>query len=325
VDWDLLADHLGGALAGTSEEERVARLVATDPGWAQAAGQLSRALDAVAADLRTLPAAPAMPGDIAARLDANLRDLSTAVPAAVPASASPGGSPRAGRPAAPTAPATPVPATAPTGRRPGDRTRRRRRAGWGAGLVAAGGLAVFAAVALGPMGLLNGIESDDAGGDAAAAPEAADEYGRAPTLAEDADGTEGTGGPVSIATGTDYQPDSPLFTSRAAPLAPAMESQGSDPGGPAGDPGGGDALVAEVPEPLQRVFAEPQPCLALVAASFEPAPVIITTVDYARFEGTPAVVTWLTTADEGQWVMVAGPDCGAPGAGADELYRTRLD
>ena len=33
VDWDLLADHLGGALQGTPEEARVAHLVATDPAW----------------------------------------------------------------------------------------------------------------------------------------------------------------------------------------------------------------------------------------------------------------------------------------------------
>ncbi|MGH3679628.1 MAG: hypothetical protein ACRDT2_05120, partial [Natronosporangium sp.] len=61
VDWDRLADHLGGALAGTPEGAEVDRLVATDPSWSQAAAELSGALDAVAADLRAQPPPPALP------------------------------------------------------------------------------------------------------------------------------------------------------------------------------------------------------------------------------------------------------------------------
>lgn len=72
VDWGLLADHLGGALADTPEQAQVACLIEADPNWRQAAAELTSALDGVAAELRSLPA-PALPDEIASRLDEALR------------------------------------------------------------------------------------------------------------------------------------------------------------------------------------------------------------------------------------------------------------
>ncbi|MEU8000640.1 hypothetical protein AB0B66_05625 [Catellatospora sp. NPDC049111] len=73
VDLDLLADYVGGALDGTPEHQRVARLVADDPDWRSAAADLTTALALVNADLTALGAAPEpMPDDIAARFDALL-------------------------------------------------------------------------------------------------------------------------------------------------------------------------------------------------------------------------------------------------------------
>jgi hypothetical protein len=46
-----------------------------------------------------------------------------------------------------------------------------------------------------------------------------------------------------------------------------------------------------------------------------------TLVDYAYFEGRPALVISIT-ATSGKWTFVAGPDCGI--AGPDEIYRTPL-
>ncbi|GAB4056399.1 hypothetical protein [Catellatospora paridis] len=73
VDLDLLADYVGGALDGTPEHDRIARLVADDPAWRSAADDLRSALLLVDADLAALAAvAEPMPDDIAARFDALL-------------------------------------------------------------------------------------------------------------------------------------------------------------------------------------------------------------------------------------------------------------
>ncbi|WP_144119915.1 hypothetical protein [Catellatospora sichuanensis] len=70
VDLDLLADYVGGALDGTPEHDRIARLVADDPAWRSAATDLRSALLLVDADLAALAAAAEpMPDDIAARFD----------------------------------------------------------------------------------------------------------------------------------------------------------------------------------------------------------------------------------------------------------------
>ncbi|MEV4275606.1 hypothetical protein [Actinoplanes xinjiangensis] len=43
-------------------------------------------------------------------------------------------------------------------------------------------------------------------------------------------------------------------------------------------------------------------------------------LDYARFNGDPALIVRFSAAD-GIWVWAVGPECGTPGAGADELER----
>ncbi|BEL10644.1 hypothetical protein Q0Z83_088350 [Actinoplanes sichuanensis] len=43
-------------------------------------------------------------------------------------------------------------------------------------------------------------------------------------------------------------------------------------------------------------------------------------MDYARFNGRPALIVRFAAAD-GTWVWAVGPQCGTPGAGADELER----
>ena len=69
VDIDLLADYIGGALEGTSDESAVATLIAEDPAWREAYAQLSGGVEVVRAELGGFGPAP-MPDDVAARLDA---------------------------------------------------------------------------------------------------------------------------------------------------------------------------------------------------------------------------------------------------------------
>ncbi|TNH21371.1 hypothetical protein FHG89_31860, partial [Micromonospora orduensis] len=89
VDDDLLADYLGGALDGTPQQAEVARLVDSDPAWAEAHARLGSALTQVRADLADwAEPSPVMPPAVADRLLAALAaaaDDTAAAPGVVPA------------------------------------------------------------------------------------------------------------------------------------------------------------------------------------------------------------------------------------------------
>ena len=327
VDWDLLADHLGGALAGTPEDDRVAHLVATDPTWARAAAALARGLDAVAADLAALPA-PTMPRDVTDRIVAALRrgdDAAEPAAAAATAGAGTAGRAGAGTPASGGAGGVPSPrgrdggARPPTRssdhRRPPARTARRRVAGWAVGLVTtAAAVAAIATVGIGNLGLVGG--GDDSG-DMATAEDRAVPMSR----------------PLLLATGTDYRPSTlPAAPPGAQPSAkqvepPAMEPRISTESDVDSLSGRLKTLDSPVDPSLRSLLLSLPPCLAEIEAAFAPAPARVDVVDFARFEGEPALVAWVETdarVDTGDRtvVLVAGPDCGRPGAGADVRYRT---
>ncbi|MBM0228834.1 hypothetical protein JNW87_28395, partial [Micromonospora sp. ATA51] len=65
----MLADYVGGALDGTPEQVRVARLVEEDPAWGGAYAALAPAVELVRADLADWAAAavPDMPLTLAVR------------------------------------------------------------------------------------------------------------------------------------------------------------------------------------------------------------------------------------------------------------------
>jgi hypothetical protein len=300
VDWDLLADHLGGALAGTADERRVADLIATDPAWARAATDLSAALAAVATDLRRLPA-PAMPDDVVARLEDTLHS----------AGRRPAGSHVAmGR----------SPRAAPTGgsRRPPARSasRRRRVTRWGSGVAVAAALVAFVAFGISNLGgMLVGGQDDSGGiatdgGDQEAAP-------GQPRLAADQ--------PRVLASGHNYGRGE-LSQRAGAPLDAPTDPLGPlDHPGPAGAPDA-DAEDAQglVPEGLRHLWPLPDECLSAVVASYLPETVRPEMADFAYFEGQPSIVIWVTTEQDAIWVSVVGPGCGTAAAGIDERHRSPL-
>jgi hypothetical protein len=332
VDWDLLADHLDGALDGTPEGARVARLVATDPGWARAAAALSTALDAVGADLRTLPD-PRLPDDVAARLARALREPSPESGGRAPLPA-----PRAG--------ASPSPGHPGGGtRRPAGRPGRRQRlARWAGGLAVAAGIAAFAAVGT-AVWQPSPSTVTEAGGDRDAA---TTDGLRAENHAEGGVTDDGGGPTVLVATGTEYQA-SELATAEPPPSAaptlgsadrpgPAVEGPGpaaEGPSPPAGHqtpvPTRPDSSVggvpAQVPPSLVRLWSDPrarEACLAAIRTALRPAPVTIDTVDFARFQDEDALVIWATTADAVRWVSVAGPECGIVAGDPAVRFQNRL-
>ncbi len=300
VEWDRLADYAAGTLTDASTAAEVARLVATDPAWAQAYATLTDAEPMIRDELAALGAEPArMPADVVVRLDAAFAHA-TSEHAAKQPHAHP-----------PEHPRTTVVSLA---------TRRRRRrwpAGAGIAAVAAG------VVAFGVFGLpaLPGMRAEQPAGTTAGAP--ADNTGRAdqreslagPSSTQHGPAAPNQGGVGELATvtvltsGRDYQrsnlasevPGRAGVTGQTAPPEPTKS--------------------AARPVELTRL-AEPgalRDCLAAITAAFGGTAL---SVDFARFEGVAALIVRLSAPNQ---VVVAGPACGLPAAGADARYRVAVN
>ncbi|MET7707062.1 hypothetical protein [Micromonospora sp. NPDC005413] len=327
VDDDLLADYLGGALDGTPQQDEVARLVSTDPAWAEAYALLAPALPEVRADLaRWAEPSPEMPQAIADRLSAALaaagstpngtpadedtaaepgvdRDGDVATPLVVPAQ---GGAGR--RPA--------VPTSAGSGRRAPVGPGRRQR-GWArrGAPVAAVAVAVVA-VALG-LNQLSMSASDDAGSTSAL-----DRPASAPEGAAAAGAVRTTG--PALRSGTNYTPQT-LGNEQSGPTPKRVT--GNTPGTQPGVDAGGERRPS--PDGLNQLArltdeAALTTCLADVAAEHGSAPLVVEVIDYAQFQGEQALVIRFSDATGARWAWVSGPECGVPGSGSDSRYSARV-
>jgi hypothetical protein len=119
-----------------------------------------------------------------------------------------------------------------------------------------------------------------------------------------------------LSTGTDYRRESLAATLRAVAEAhPGMQAG-------AGLADQRALAEADIDPALRRVAARDalQACVDAIARAQDAAEINVRQVDYARFEGAPAVVL-LFVADGRQWAWVSGPDCGTPAFGADIRYR----
>ncbi|RKN46327.1 hypothetical protein [Micromonospora endolithica] len=310
VDHDLLADYVGGALDGTPEEATVARLVDEEPAWADAYALLAPAVADVRADLSAWGAtALAMPPEVTDRLTAALARAEDRDGAAG-AGATPDrhtGSPVPAQPLGGRRPEG-VPRPAPdqgTAAGPGRRRRRWTRL---AGPVA---LATVS-IAVAGLGLQQLAQRGD---DATTTSDAA-----RPEVAAPAAGTPfRTTGPL-LSTGTDY-------SAEALSEPPAAQTRQFASKAPAGQPGvtSEDGRVAG-PIGLDRLHdpAAIDACLTAVTAEHGDAPIVVDTVDFARFRGEPALVVWFTDAAGARWSWASGPECGIPGSGSDVRFRTRV-
>jgi negative regulator of sigma E activity len=284
VDIDLLADYVGGALDGTPEEDTVARLVDDDPAWAQAHAELSTAVAAVHTDLTAWGAATEpMPADIADRIGAALADE----PLRPALTAMPGG-----RPAGTASRAA----------------RRRRWPVWGTPAAIAAGIALFAGFGISQLGGLS--DSQDAGSSA-----------NAPAAAQD-EAAAGAAAPQALfdptkqvfATGQEYR--SATLSSARAPAADARSS-GDQPF--AGADQGATKSQINVADPLRRL-TDPgalSECLYSIAQEHNRGATTIQVVDFARYEGNPALVVFFTDGNGERWIWASGPACGLPGSGPD--------
>jgi hypothetical protein len=311
VDFDLLADYVGGALDGTPDEATVAALVADDAVWQVAHGELVEAMAAVGVELTALGATPEpMPADLAVRLEVAFTSAvadptpidpelaAPAVPHVVPSSAG----------AAPERHLSAVPEDDDVDRGTGERKRvtaadRRRRWRWVSPIAAAAGVIAFVGVGIGYLTDRNTSSENSA-----------DRSASAPMLASVPAGGLAAEGKI-LASGTDYQ-----LGTLTQPAAQASSTA--------------DAKVEAAPRPTPPdsirslsgqlpVDGALQACLDAIARENGGGSIEVQSVDYARFAGEPALVVRFSAAGT-QWAWASGPDCGTPGAGAAKLAAVKV-
>jgi hypothetical protein len=124
--------------------------------------------------------------------------------------------------------------------------------------------------------------------------------------------------PQILDTGTDYSlgtlaapAGTPSATEFFAPRAASPPTQRKE------TP---DRTAATGPDPLARLRAGQalQQCLDAIATENGSGPISALSVDYARFNGSPAVVVRFS-ANNGDWAWASGSTCGVPGGGAATL------
>jgi hypothetical protein len=162
-----------------------------------------------------------------------------------------------------------------------------------AAVVAAafGGIAV-----LSNGGALPGARSNSGGGGAGLA-------------ASPAEGFAQSGGTTVLHSGTDYTPQNLATALGNARADTATNPKDAMPRAPAA--AGVDGALARLEDPQAL-----QGCLAAIVAAHGGTPSVI---DYARFDGRPALIVILATGDRHR-IVVTGPACGINGPA--ELYST---
>lgn len=296
VDVNLLADYIGGVLDGSPDESVVATLIADDPAWRDAYETLSGGMAAVTAELGRFEAEP-MPDDVAARLDAAL--------AAAPP------------PLAVVRSTDSEDEAAPAVRETEAQPRRSRKARWVTPIAIAAGAVAFVGFGLdylaGRDTSSNDSGSSSAGTYAQAGGESADsgaaDRAQAPALAPD--GASGSApaptrklevppGPQLLASGMNYSKKT-----LGEAVSSTMASSTAD----------YDKSLARL-----RVGSALQDCLDMIAAANGGGHLTAESVDFARYNGKPAIVVRFTSNGKA-WAVASGPACGTLSGGADTLAR----
>ncbi|ROO52522.1 hypothetical protein EDC02_7453 [Micromonospora sp. Llam0] len=306
VDRELLADYVGGALDGTPDEVAVARLISERPSWRAAHDELVEATQLVQTMLAEWGSVvEPIPPDVADRVHAALAAEPLPQPAPDPTI-----SPDLATVAAP------VPLAAARVRR-----ERRRWQRYAAPITVAAAAVAFAGLGVGQ--LLGAGSADDSSTTAGSAPDGADSaesQQSAETRQDDQPGTMmDASAPRLLASGTDYQ---------RATIVPAFEAVGRS-GVDGGQPAAGeDTVLQESPASTALArLADPAAladCVAAVTAEHGNGGLGVDLVDFAAFEGEPALVLSFSDSFGASWIWVSGTGCGTPVAGADTRYSAQV-
>jgi len=286
VDVDLLADYIGGVLVGTPDESVVATLIADDPAWRSAYESLSGDVGSVVTELGRFEPEP-MPDDVAARLEAAFAEASA-------------------KPQLTLVRGDDAP-----------RVRERRKLRWVTPIAIAAGTVAFVGFGVDYLagregGAADSATSSSAGGEAQVAPNenlapaisGTEPARKEPDAAQPNSYAVEASSPQLLATGMDYT-DATLAEPAPQPLSASNASAPT---------GALDRL--STPAALQQ-------CLDQIAEENDAGPITAETVDYAEFEGKPAIVVRFT-APNGTWVWASGPACGTPDGGADTRAQAQV-
>ncbi len=342
VDLDLLADFLGGALDDTPDHDRVAALVAAEPAWGAAHATLTAGMAAVTTQLRELgAAAEPMPADVADRIAATLTgaaafthapapDLEPAAASAHPADAHPADAHPADAHPADAHPADAHPADGAGGRHlqavPGGQprpaqARRQRIPRWAVPTAVAAGILAVAGLTVGQL-VQNDSGTATTTSDAAARPGDFRALSSGPgALQPNSVEAAPFGAPILpaaeriTASGLDLRPDdlAGVVVKRSAPAEAQAE------------PAAGMVVAPDRVDPSLLRLTDREAllgCLEAIAAQHG-QPIAAEAVEYARFQGTPAVVVRFT-AGTGRWAWVSGGTCGTPAGEAATLYQAKI-
>jgi hypothetical protein len=167
----------------------------------------------------------------------------------------------------------------------------------------------------------DGADSSDA---TSAAGSAAGEGGPERTLALPAGPAE------AVSSGVDYTEQTLAQVAARAEAASAGGTQRGPQTADSGEVQGkgsapGPGVMADRADPLGRLRAQ-EPllaCLDAISTQNGAGPVTAQAIDYARFEGVPALVVQFA-ASNGTWVWATGADCGLDGSGADRLAAVKV-
>jgi len=355
VDIDLLADYVGGALDGTREHEVVATRVAADPAWQRAHADLVAAMTAVEADLRAYGSATEpMPAELAAFLDEafsastatastapTTTETSPATTAATPATTAAavagqtlgsdrtvdddratepvagGGFGEAGPAAAdgdlgsPGRRLTAVPGGASGPVRAVPKKARSVPKRWVKPMAIAAGLVAFAGFGV------DYLNTHGAGSGSTANKSAAGED-RQPMVAEApppaAAGAMAALPPANAigSSGTDYRRATLASAQAKGQMVPEWQDESTAPAPAVNDP------LARL-RPQTALLA----CLVAIADANGAGPITALSVDYARYNASPAVIVRFTAAN-GSWAWASGAACGSSGADASTLGTARV-
>ena len=186
-------------------------------------------------------------------------------------------------------------------KQPAKRTRRMR---WATPIAIAAGTVALVGFSLDYVAGRESSQSDSASsaGLADSGESTARKEAEAPAQANQA------GGFTLLATGNDYSA-STLTDPASQPLSAAASTMPRLPAPDQGDAG-----------PLGRLRGATAlaDCLNEIAAANAAGPITTQSVDFARFDGAPAIIVRFTAAN-GAWAWASGPSCGAPGSGAATL------
>lgn len=201
--------------------------------------------------------------------------------------------------------------------RPATARKRTRRLKWAAPIGIAAGVIAFVGVGIQQFG--TGTDSSDQATSAAGSAAEQEAPAAAGPLALPA-------GPAQVgASGVDYDRES---LRQVAVQAVAAAGSGKDRVPQSTESGGvqsrasgpGPSVMADTGDPLVRLFSQEAllACIDAISRENGAGPVTAEVLDYARFQGAPALVVQFSAAN-GTWVWATGADCGLPGSGADRL------